>query len=231
MLSTTASAQSTSTTVHPICRPTISGSAIYPSRANRENSASGTKALTPATEARPTPNPAKKRLSTANIIARPRVAPPRPGREAVRLRRTRNAVPHPLCARLNPRVSLGYTCMTLRVRRISAGDRDDGQVSGLLQAERLRVPELGDLRRSPFLLRLRASWRRDEAEHQRGVVAPHGPHARGHGRSRLCHNHAPESVGGLGTHPHLQRHARREPHEQTPLPRRPPHRGRHRNRC
>src|SRR5215216_7381662 len=152
MISTTASAQSTRTIVHPICRLRMSGSTTNPSRANRENSASGTKALTPATEARPTPNPAKKRLSTANIIARPRVAPPRPDREAVRLRRTRNAVPHPLCAKPKPRVSLGYTCLTPSVRRISAGDRDDGQDSGLLQAEGLRVPELGDLRWNPFLL-------------------------------------------------------------------------------
>src|SRR5215204_6742638 len=182
MISTIASVQSTSTTIHPLCRPRMSGSTINPSRANRENSASGTKALTPATEARPTPNPAQKRLSTANIIARPRVAPPRPGREAVRHQRSRNAVPLPPCARPNPRVSLGYTCLTLRVRRTRARDRDDGQDSGLLQAKGLRVPELGDLRWNPFLLRLRASWRRDEAEHQRGVVAPHGIHAGGYGR-------------------------------------------------
>src|SRR5215213_2372245 len=205
----------------------MSGGMINPSRPNRANSASGTKALTPATEARPTPNPARKSLSTANIMARPRVAPPRPGREAVRLRRSRNAVPHPLCAKLNPLVSLGYTYLTPRVRRTSAGDRDDGQDSGLLQAEGLRVPELGDLRWDPFLLRLRATWRRDEAKHQGGVVAPHGPHARGHGRPRLGHNHAPQGVGGLGAHGHLQRYARRESHEQAPLQGRPPHRRRH----
>src|SRR5215207_8587867 len=177
MISTTASAESTRTTVHPLCTPRISGSTINPSRANRENSASGTKALTPATEARPTPNPAQKRLSTANIIARPRLAPPRPGREAVRHQRRRNAVPLPPCATPNPRISLGYTCPTLRVRRTRARDRDDGQDSGLLQAEGLRVPEFGDLRRDPLLLRLRTSWRRDEAKYQGGVVAPHGAHA------------------------------------------------------
>src|SRR5829696_7163854 len=192
MISTTARAESTRTMVHPICGLRMSGSTTNPSRANRENSASGTKALNPATEARPTPNPARKRLSTANIIARPRVAPPRPSREAVQHRRRRNAVPLPPCARLNPVVSLGYTCLTLRIRRTRARERDDGQDSGLLQAKGLRVPELGDLRWNPFLLRLRASRRRDEAEHQGGVVAPHGPHARGHSRSRLGHNHASE---------------------------------------
>src|SRR5919107_3954831 len=230
MISTTASAQSTSTTVHPICRPRMSGSPISPSRANREYSASGTKALTPATEARPTPNPARKRLSTANIIARPGVAPPSPGRETVRHRQRRNEVSRPPRTGPNLLVPLGYTCLTLTVRRTSAPDRYDGQDSSLLQAKGLRVPELGDLRRSPILLRLRASGRRDEAEHQGGVVAPHGPHARGHGRPRLGDHHAPQGVGGFGAYGDLQRHAGREPDEQAPLQGGPPHRGRHGHR-
>src|SRR5215211_916424 len=222
-ISTTASAESAKTTVHPLCRPRMSDGSTNPSRANRANSASGTKALTPATEARPTPSsPAQTKLSTASIITRPGVDSPLP----VLWRK----VSCPLCSRPKPQDSLGYTCLTLRVRRSSAGDRDDGQDSSLLQAEGLRVPELGDLWWPPFLLRLRAPGRRDEAEHQGRVVAPHGPHARRHGRPRLGHYHAPEGVGGLGAHDHLQRYARREPHEQAPLPRRPPHRGRHRNR-
>ena len=116
------------------------------------------------------------------------------------------------------------------IRRTHGADRDDGQDSGLLQAQGLRVPEFGDLRRHPLLLRLRSLRRRDEAEHQGGVVAPHGPHARGHGRPRLGHHHAPQSVGGIGAHGDLQRHARREPHQQAPLQGRPPHRGRHGHR-
>src|SRR5215218_9844560 len=175
MISTTASAQSTSTTVHPICRPRMSGSAIYPSRTNRENRASGTNALTPATEARPTPNPARKRLSTANIIAWPWVAPPR-SRSGSSSAKEKHG-PSPALRQAQSAGLCGLYLPDPKVRRISAPDRDDGQDSGLLQAEGLRVPELGDLRRNPFLLRLRTAGRRDEAKHQGGVVAPYGPHA------------------------------------------------------
>src|SRR5215208_2301898 len=64
------------------------------------------------------------------------------------------------------------------VRRTRVADRNDGQDSGLLQAPGFRVPEFGDLRRHPLLLRLRSSGRRAETEHQRGVVAPQRAHAR-----------------------------------------------------
>src|SRR5215204_164508 len=175
-ISKAARAESTRTRAHPICTPRISGGSMNPNRANRPSSASGTKALTPATEARPTPNPVKRRTSTASIITRPGMDRPRS----------------------NPPVTLGYTCLILRVRRTRARDPDDGQDSGLLQAEGLRVPELGDLRRPPFLLRLRSPRRRDEAKHQGGVVAPHGLHARGHGRPRLGDNHASQGMGGVG---------------------------------
>src|SRR5215210_146064 len=91
-ISRTAIAESAKTRVHPNCKPSTSGASMNPSRTNRASSASGTKALTPATEARPTPNPARTRLSTASIISRPKVDR----------------------SRLNLRASLGYTCLTPR---------------------------------------------------------------------------------------------------------------------
>src|ERR671920_1115158 len=96
------------------------------------------------------------------------------------------------------------------VRRTRVADRNDGQDSGLLQAPGFRVPEFGDLRRHPLLLRLRSSGRRDEAEHQRGVVAPHGAHARRRGGAGRRNHHAPQSLGGFRAPLGLQRHARRE---------------------
>src|SRR5215210_7597461 len=91
-ISRTAIAESAKIRVHPNCKPSTSGASINPSREKRASSASGTKALTPATEARPTPNPARTRLSTASIITRPKVDR----------------------SRLNLRASLGYTCLTPR---------------------------------------------------------------------------------------------------------------------
>src|ERR687885_1818691 len=112
----------------------------------------------------------------------------------------------------------------LLVRRIRVADRDDGQDSGLLQTPGLRVPELGDLRRHTFLLRLRTFGRRAEKKHERGVVAPHRTHARRRRGAGCGHHHASEGLGGLRSRGRLQRHARREPHVEASLPGRSPHR-------
>src|SRR4028119_566058 len=126
-----------------------------------------------------------------------------------------------------PRATLLYSAeLNVRVvRRIRVPDRYDGQASGLLQAPGLRVPEFGDLRRHTLLLRLWTAWGRDEAQRKGGVVAPPRPHARRRRGHRLGHYHAPEGVGRLRAHGHLQRHARRESHKREALPGRPPHRG------
>ena len=60
-----------------------------------------------------------------------------------------------------------------------------------VQAARLRLPELGDLRRPEERLRLRPAGRRAQAQPDGRVVARHGPQPRGRRRPRRVDHHAP----------------------------------------
>ena len=73
-------------------------------------------------------------------------------------------------------------------------------------------------------LRLRALRRPAEEERQERVVAGDAPRARRHRRARLGDHPAPAHVGGQRPPRRLHRPARRLPHVQAALPRRPPRR-------
>ena len=93
-----------------------------------------------------------------------------------------------------------------------------------LQAARHHLPRLRDLRRDRQHLRLRALRRPAEAQRRRRVVAGDDRRPRRHRRARLGDHPAPAHVGGLGPPRRLHRPARRLPHVQAALPRRPPRR-------
>ena len=104
--------------------------------------------------------------------------------------------------------------------------RDDGEDRRAVQAARLRVPLLGDLRRRRLDLRLRPLRRAAEEQRQERVVARDAAGARRHRGDRLGDPPAPARVGGLGPPRRLHRPARRLPHVRPALPRRPPRRAR-----
>ena len=91
-----------------------------------------------------------------------------------------------------------------------------------MQAARLRVPLLGDLRRCRLDLRLRPLRRAAEDERQERVVAGDAAGARRHRGDRLGDPAAPARVGGLGPPRRLHRPAGRLPHVRPALPRRSP---------
>ena len=91
-----------------------------------------------------------------------------------------------------------------------------------MQAARLRLPELGDLRRRRLDLRLRSLRRPAEEQRQGRVVACDAARARRHRRAGLGDPPAPAHLGGLRPPRQLHRPARRLPHLQAALPRRSP---------
>ena len=78
-----------------------------------------------------------------------------------------------------------------------AGRRHDGEDRRALQAARLHLPVLGDLRRPRLDLRLRPLRRPAEEQRQGRVVAGRDPGARRHGRARRRDPDAPARVGGV----------------------------------
>ena len=109
-----------------------------------------------------------------------------------------------------------------RAHRRRRGRRDDGQDRRALQAPRLHLPLLGDLRRRRLDLRLRALRGAAEEQRQGRVVARDAPGARRHRRARLGDPAAPARVGGLRPPRGLHRPARRLSHVRAALPRRSP---------
>jgi hypothetical protein len=94
-----------------------------------------------------------------------------------------------------------------------------------LQEARHHLPLVGDLRRVPFDVGLRAARRGAQGERQAAVVAFDGAAARRHRRSRRVDPHAPQGLGGVRAPRELRRSAgrvRRVPQARTC---RPPPRG------
>ena len=112
-------------------------------------------------------------------------------------------------------------------RRVtSAHDRDratgdDGHDRLSLPPPRLRLPVLRDLRRPRLDLRLRPLRRPHEEQHPLALVPRDGAGARRHRRPRLRDHPQPARLGGVRPRRRLHRPARRLPHVQAPLPRRP----------
>ena len=105
-------------------------------------------------------------------------------------------------------------------RGLDGGDRRP------LQAARLRLPLLGDLRRPRLDLRLRPLRRAAQEQRQGRVVAGDAAGARRHRRARLGDPPAPAGLGGLGPPRGLHRPARPVPRQvQEALARGPPARG------
>ena len=100
--------------------------------------------------------------------------------------------------------------------------RDDGQDRGALQAPRLHLPQLRDLRRPRLDVRLRPLRRAAEDERQERVVARDAPGARRHRRARLGDPPAPARVGGQRPRRRLHRPDGRLQDVRPALPRRPP---------
>ena len=111
-----------------------------------------------------------------------------------------------------------------------AGDAPDRGLDGgdrrPLQAARLRLPLLGDLRRPRLDLRLRPLRRPAEEQRQGRVVAGDAAGARRHRRARLGDPPAPAGLGGLGPPRGLHRPAGPVPRQvQAALARGPSARG------
>src|SRR3954451_14260080 len=101
-------------------------------------------------------------------------------------------------------------------------DRSDHGQSGFDDPPpRVRLPELRDLRRPGLDVRLRPLRRLAEERDPDGVDARDGLRARRHRRPGQRDHPQPARVGGLGPRRRLHRPARRLPHVQAPLPRRP----------
>ena len=91
-----------------------------------------------------------------------------------------------------------------------------------MQAPRLHLPLLGDLRRGRLDLRLRPLRRAAEEQRQERVVAGDAPGARRHRRDRLGDHPAPAGLGGVGPPGRLHRPDGRLQDLQAALSRRPP---------
>ena len=105
--------------------------------------------------------------------------------------------------------------------RGSCRHRDDGQDRLPRAQARVRLPELGDLRRPRFGLRLRALRRPPEGKRAGPLARGDGAGARRHRRARLVDHPPPPRLGGLRARRGLHRPARRLPDLQAALPGRP----------
>ena len=105
--------------------------------------------------------------------------------------------------------------------RGSCRHRDDGQDRLPRAQARVRLPELGDLRRPRLGVRLRALRRPLEGERAGPLARGDGAGARGHRRARLVDHPPPPRLGGLRARRGLHRPARRLPDLQAALPGRP----------
>ena len=112
-----------------------------------------------------------------------------------------------------------------------ARGRDPRRDRRALQAARLHLPVLRDLRRGRLDLRLRPLRGTAQEQRQGRVVAGDAPGARRHRRDRLGDHPAPEGLGGLGAPRGLQRPPRPVPRQvQEALARGPRARGAARRR-
>ena len=98
---------------------------------------------------------------------------------------------------------------------------DDGHDRLPVPPARLRVPVLRDLWRARLDVRLRPLRRPHEEQHPRALVPSDGAGTRRHRGSRLRDHPQPARVGGVRSRRRLYRPARRLPHLQASLPRRP----------
>ena len=99
--------------------------------------------------------------------------------------------------------------------------RHDGQDRLALQAARLRVPVVGDLRRARVVLRLRPLRRAAQGQRQAALAVGDGAGARRHRRARLLDHPPPPGLGGIRPRRWLHRSPRRLQVLQEALPRRP----------
>ncbi|CAA9328437.1 MAG: Glycyl-tRNA synthetase, partial [uncultured Gemmatimonadaceae bacterium] len=96
--------------------------------------------------------------------------------------------------------------------------RRDGQARVAVQAARVHLPELRDLRRRGIGVGLRAAGRGAQAQPQGAVVELDGAAARRRGRPRRGDPHAPAHLGGERPRGRLRRPARGLQGVQGPLP-------------
>ncbi len=87
-----------------------------------------------------------------------------------------------------------------------------------LQAARLHLPVVGDLRRHQRRVGLRPARRRAQEQRQARLVAGDGPGARRHRRARRRDPHAPAGLGHVRPRRLVQRPAGRVPDRPPPLP-------------
>ena len=99
--------------------------------------------------------------------------------------------------------------------------RHDGQDRLALQAARVRVPVVRDLRRPRLVLRLRPLRRPAQGQHQAALAVGDGAGAGRHRRARLVDHPPPAGLGGIRPRRRLHRPARRLQVLQEALPRRP----------
>ena len=103
-------------------------------------------------------------------------------------------------------------------RRSGTVRRQPGHDRLAVQAARLHLPELGDLRRHQRRVGLRAAGRGAQEQRQAGLVAGDGPGARGHRRPGRQHHHGAPGLGHVRPRRQLHRPARRVHHLPPPLP-------------
>ena len=103
-------------------------------------------------------------------------------------------------------------------RRSGTVRRQPGDDRLAVEAARLRLPELRDLRRHQRRMGLRAAGRGAQEQRQAGVVAGDGPGARRHRRPGRRHHHGAPGLGHLRPRRQLQRPAGRVPDLPAALP-------------
>ena len=157
--------------------------------------------------------------------SRPPPSPNEDDARIVRVRRARrNGCPPARRPRspVSPAIPAISTVATGSVDAPCQTDRHDGQDRLALPPARVRVPVVGDLRRARLVVRLRPLRRPAQGERQGAVARGDGAGARRHRRARLRDHPPPAGLGGVRSRRRVHRPARRLPHVQAALPRRPP---------
>ena len=135
-------------------------------------------------------------------------------------RRSCTATAPVLTASLQRPDTLRFASGYPRVRNDVSISRRDGKARVALQAARIHLPVLRDLRRHGIGVGLRPARRRAQEERQGPLVARDGPRARRHRGARRGDPDAPAGVGSERPRRRLHRSARRLPELQEALPRR-----------
>ncbi len=128
-------------------------------------------------------------------------------RRGLRARSCREPV---ACRPLPPRLLSRVSRLLLHSRPCEPADgrhHPHGQARVALQAARIRLPVVRDLRRPRLRVGLRPAGRRAQEERQGPLVAGHGPRPRRHRGTRRRHPDAPQGVGGLRARGGLHRPA------------------------